>query len=91
MTDASLCAHQYRRDVEPCPWCDLAEAEERTRALEQENESLKEHGRRYFDLFEQFKAERARLRRMILDMRGCLDCGCWEREIQALKEEPCGD
>lgn len=24
----SECEHQYRRDVETCPWCELAEAED---------------------------------------------------------------
>ena len=43
----------------------LAAAQERIAALEAENESLKEHGRRYFDLFEQFKVENTRLRQAI--------------------------
>lgn len=37
------------------------------------------------------QAERERLRRMVLDMHGCLECGCWENEILALKEETVGE
>lgn len=36
MSDASYCAHQYRRDVETCPWCDLAEAEQQLAAAQEQ-------------------------------------------------------